>query len=319
MIQLDESLIKSWVSESHLERFTNHINTAHNDLWDLSIHKEGKGWLNWPVANQEELCSRVEDVASKFKALSTLTVVVGIGGSYLGAKSAISMAKSPFVTANPGALQVVFAGHQLSTHYMAQLLALLNEHEVTLVVVSKSGSTLEPSVAFHTLRTYLEKRYGAEASNRICAITDPERGALRAYAEEKGYVTLPIPKDIGGRYSVLTAVGLLPMCLAGIDIRRVLAGAKRAHEAFRKASIHNLSYRYALYRHVLYQKGFSMEALVTYEPRFGDFAGWWQQLYGESQGKDGIGVYPTMLQYTTDLHSMGQYVQDARKILFETV
>ena len=319
MIRLDESYISEYVSESHLEQLEKQANLAYDELWKSDVHKGGKGWLHWPVEDHNELLEKVEQIARHFRELSSLTVVIGIGGSYLGAKAAVSMMKSPFLSTIGDGVQIVFAGHQLSAIYMGKLLELMDKHEVSLIVVSKSGGTLEPSAAFHVLRDYLEKRYGDAANDRICAITDPDKGALHDYASQKGYKMLPIPTDIGGRYSVLTAVGLLPMRLAGIDIVKVLEGAKHAHEVYKENSLSNPAIRYAVYRHVLYQKGFAVEALITYEPQIADFAMWWQQLFGESQGKDGIGLFPTMLQYTTDLHSMGQYVQDARKIMIETV
>ncbi len=319
MISLENSFVTRFIAEEHIKRLENQARLAHGELWESTVHQEFKGWLNWPVENHEDLLAQIEEITCKFRTISSVVVVVGIGGSYLGAKSAISLMKSQFSYAIADEMQIVFAGHQLSPTYMSQLLEFLNQHEVTLVVISKSGSTLEPSASFHILREYLEKRYGIKAHERICAVTDPDRGILRTYATDKKYHALPIPPNIGGRYSVLTAVGLLPMQLAGIDIRKVLEGAKWAHNAYQGSSIANPALRYALYRHILYQKGFAIEALVTYEPHISDFARWWQQLFGESQGKDGMGLFPTMLEYTTDLHSMGQYVQDARNMMFETV
>jgi glucose-6-phosphate isomerase len=319
VIRIDESFIGRYVSETHFQQLEGQARLAHHELFNSDTYKEAKGWLSWPVDDHAEMLEKVEQIAKGFRSLSSLVVVVGIGGSYLGAKAAVSMMKSPFVSTMGDGIEVVFAGHQLSAIYMARLQELLDKHEVSLIVVSKSGGTLEPSAAFHILREYLEKRYGNDANDRICAITDPVKGALHDFAKEHGYSMLPIPSDIGGRYSVLTAVGLLPMRLAGIDILQVMEGAKKAHTAYQNDMFSNPAMRYALYRHVLYQKGFSIEALITYEPQVADFALWWQQLFGESQGKDGIGLFPTMLQYTTDLHSMGQYVQDARKIMIETV
>lgn len=291
---------------------------AYGELQNAQKDAFGKGWMSWPVDNHDQLFSDIDKIAADFRSKSDVTVVIGIGGSYLGARSVLSMVHPAFTSADH---QVIFAGQQLSPTYHAHLLKYLDSHEVTVVVVSKSGTTLEPSAVFHTFRDYVEKRYGqAEAASRICAITDANKGSLRGFADEKGYSTLPIPDDIGGRYSVLSAVGLLPMALSGVDYRKVMKGAANIRESFAKLAVtENPAVTYALARHVLYQQGFAAEALVTYEPRVADFAGWWQQLFGESQGKDGIGLYPTMLQYTTDLHSMGQYVQDARKILVETV
>lgn len=319
MIRLDDSAAKKWITVEHVERLRGLGEFAKKQLWDMSIQKDGKGWVSWATDDHSELFADVDEIAARFRAISDVTVVVGIGGSYLGAKSALSMLRGEFLSEEEQ-LRVVFAGHQLSGRYMSQLLELLESHEVSLVVISKSGGTLEPSAAFHTIREYMEARYQDKAAERICAITDADKGTMRSFAKEKGYATLPIPADIGGRYSVLTAVGLLPMALAGINYRNVMAGAKVAYDEYQGADVvTHPGYRYALIRHALYLQGFSTEALVTYEPSVASFAGWWQQLFGESQGKDGSGLYPTMLQYSTDLHSMGQYIQDARRILFETV
>lgn len=319
MIQLSLEHIESWFTEAHEARLSSLASFAFDELIDSSRDAFGKGWMSWPVDQHDTLFSDIDKTAEGFTRCSNTTVVVGIGGSYLGAKSVLSMIHPSFTHLD--AHQVIFAGQQLSPTYHKHLLTYLDSREVTLVVVSKSGTTLEPSAVFHTFRDYLERRYGeADAARRICAITDAEKGSLREYAVKQGYATLPIPDDIGGRYSVLSAVGLLPMALAGIDYRKVMKGAAAQRESLLKKDLeNNPAIRYALARHVLYQQGFAAEALVTYEPRVADFALWWQQLFGESQGKDGIGLFPTMLQYTTDLHSMGQYVQDARKLLIETV
>lgn len=318
MIQLSLDQVRPWFTKDHENRLQSLAQFAYRQLLDGQVDAFGKGWLSWPVDDHAELYADIDKISDQLTKVSDVTVVIGIGGSYLGARSVLSMVYPEFV--DQGKHQVIFAGQQLSGTYHAHLLKYLDNHEVSLVVVSKSGTTLEPSAIFHTFRAYLEQRYGNEAASRICAITDAEKGTLRQYALEKGYATLPIPDDIGGRYSVLSAVGLLPMALAGIDYRQVMAGAAEVKQRYDSLDVaDNPSVQYALARHVLYQQGFAAEALVTYEPRVADFAGWWQQLFGESQGKDGIGLFPTMLQFSTDLHSMGQYVQDARKMLVETV
>lgn len=318
MINLSLSHIEQWFTEEHERRLAPLAEFAYGELMNRERDAFGKGWLNWPTDNHDELYAKVDAIANQLKEVSDVTIVIGIGGSYLGARSVLSMAHPEF----SGSLkhEVIFAGQQLSATYHGHLLTYLDNHEVSLVVVSKSGTTLEPSAIFHTFRNYVENRYGADAAKRICAITDAKKGSLRDYADEKGYATLPIPDDIGGRYSVLSAVGLLPMALAGIDYRNVTDGSAEMARQLQGMSVsENPSVRYALARHVLYQQGFAAEALVTYEPRVADFAGWWQQLFGESQGKNGMGLFPTMLQFSTDLHSMGQYVQDAQKTLVETV
>lgn len=318
MIELSLNSVRGWFSEEQEQRLAPLAEFAYAELMNMERDAFGKGWLTWPTDNHDELYGNIDAITKQLTDISDVTVVIGIGGSYLGARSVLSMVQPEFAPRPKH--QVIFAGQQLSGTYHGHLLKYLDDHEVSLVVVSKSGTTLEPSAIFHTFRDYVEKRYGAEASKRICAITDASKGSLRTYAVEKGYATLPIPDDIGGRYSVLSGVGLLPMALAGVDYRKVMAGSASAVKRFKGMSVtENPSVQYALARHVLYQQGFAAEALVTYEPRVGDFAGWWQQLFGESQGKDGIGLFPTMLQFSTDLHSMGQYVQDARKLLIETV
>lgn len=319
MIQLHLDRVRSWFTEEHEARLKPLAQFAYGELENAERDAFGKGWMTWPVDDHTGLFSDIDKVAEQLKKSSDVTVVIGIGGSYLGARSVLSMIHPEFT--NSSAHELIFAGQQLSPTYHANLLQYLDRHEVSVVVVSKSGTTLEPSAVFHTFRDYLERRYGEQAASaRICAITDANRGSLREYADEKGYATLPIPDDIGGRYSVLSSVGLLPMALAGIDYRKIIAGAGAMRSQLAKVDVtNNPAVQYALARHVLYQQGFAAEALVTYEPRVADFAGWWQQLFGESQGKNGMGLFPTMLQYSTDLHSMGQYVQDARKLLVETV
>lgn len=318
MIQLDDTFCKPWMQTDSLLRLQRQLRSAFLDLWDERIDGEFKGWMHYPERDHSRLIEQIESIAERFRAASNVTVVVGIGGSYLGAKAALSVCRPIFFADAPE--RVLFAGHHLSPTYHGELLRYLERQEVTLVVVSKSGGTMEPSAAFHVLRAYMEERYGASAKDRICAITDPDRGALRTFAIDHGYERLPIPADIGGRFSGLTAVGLFPMALCGISLRDVLAGAQAGLDAARTADFEsNASVRYALLRHMLYLRGFSIEALVTYRPEVASFTAWWQQLFGESQGKDGVGLYPTTLHYTSDLHSMGQYVQDARRLLFETV
>jgi len=319
MIHLNDTFCEPWLHGDTFQSVREQIERAHANVWDSRRDAEYKGWLRWPEADHTALFREIAEVAERFKACSEVTVVVGIGGSYLGAKAAISVCRPSFLPQS--AQRVVFAGHHLSSAYHAELLRYLDAYDVTLVVVSKSGSTIEPSAAFHLLRTYLQKRYGvAGARVRTCAITDPVAGALSSYATAEGYAKLPIPADVGGRFSGLTAVGLLPMALCGISLEDVLAGARAAMTSARTFDLdNNASLRYAAVRHALYEDGFSVEALVTYYPEVASFAAWWQQLFGESQGKDGKGLFPTTLQYTTDLHAMGQYVQEARRLLFETV
>ncbi|MDI3328520.1 MAG: glucose-6-phosphate isomerase [Alicyclobacillaceae bacterium] len=310
----------SWVSEREVDRLGDQFGSLHQRLWDRTRDSGKKGWLYWPQEDHEAEWQAVEQIAEQFRSMADAAVIVGIGGSYLGARAALSMLRPVPEWALGRDLLITFAGHQLSEEYLARLITALDDREVAVVVISKSGSTLEPAAAFHLLRGYLERRYGQGAKERICVITDPESSSLLDYARERGYALLSVPPNIGGRYSVLTAVGMLPMALAGIDIRAVMRGARQAWEECQKPSpFDNASYLYAACRHLLYLQGFTAEALVTYEPRLGKFAEWWQQLFGESHGKNGKGLFPTVLRYTTDLHSLGQYVQDGRRLLFETV
>ncbi|MCY0887780.1 MAG: glucose-6-phosphate isomerase [Alicyclobacillaceae bacterium] len=319
VLQLQLAPVDHWFQETHMQNMIGQLELAHRLLWDMNVHKGNKGWLHWPAEDHKRLLEQVFTIANQFRQMSDVTVVVGIGGSYLGARAALSMMGSSFPYPED-VDRILFAGNQLSSQYMTDLLRYLDDHEVTLVVISKSGGTLEPQVAFHVLRDYLEERYGENSKERICAITDESKGALNAFARLKGYSVLPIPRDIGGRYSVLTAVGLLPMAIAGLDVDEVMASAADAYNAMRSTPIMtNPAFMYAALRHFLYMRGFTTEVMVTYEPQVAHFAAWWQQLFGESQGKDGTGLFPTTLQYTTDLHSMGQYVQDSRKFLMETV
>jgi glucose-6-phosphate isomerase len=320
MIRVRTDGASPWVSEREVERLGDQFGFLHQRLWDRKRDSGKKGWLYWPQEDHEAEWQAIEEIAERFRSLADVAVIVGIGGSYLGARAALSMLRPIPEWALGQDLVITFAGYQLSEEYLSRLTRALDGREVAVVVISKSGSTLEPAAAFHLLRRYLERRYGTRAKERICVITDPEQSSLLDYARERGYALLRVPPDIGGRYSVLTAVGMLPMALAGIDIRAVMRGARRAWEDCQKPSLFdNTSYLYAAYRHLLYLQGFPVEALVTYEPRLGDFAGWWQQLFGESHGKDGRGLFPTVLRYTTDLHSLGQYVQEGRRLLFETV
>ncbi|MDI3257952.1 MAG: glucose-6-phosphate isomerase [Kyrpidia sp.] len=320
MIRVRTDGAAEWISQPELERMADQLDAAHRRLWDPGADAGKKGWLFWPAENHEELWRAVEETAGRIRAAADAVVVVGIGGSYLGARAALTMLRPSSEWSGPRDFGVVFAGHQLSEGYLERLLEDLEAREPALVMISKSGSTLEPGAAFHVLRRYLERRYGPGAKRRIYVVTDPERGALREYAREKGYGHLPVPPDIGGRYSVLTAVGMLPMALAGIDIRAVMEGARREWALCRNPGLwENPAYLYAACRHLLYLGGRPVEALVTYEPRLGDVARWWQQLFGESQGKGGRGLFPALLHYTTDLHSLGQLVQEGPRLLFETV
>jgi len=282
------------------------------------------GWTDLPSAIDETLIAKIEAAAIRFREKSEVSVVVGIGGSYLGAR-AVTEALSPhfnLLKKKAGNPILLFAGNNISEDYLVELLQVLDEKEYTLTVISKSGTTTEPALAFRLLRDYMERKYGkAAAKERIIAITDKEKGALKQLADEEGYETFVVPDDVGGRYSVLTPVGLLPIAIAGFNIRELLKGAQNM-AAFSASSTkidENPVATYAAVRNALYAKGKTTEIMVNYEPRLFFFTEWWKQLYGESEGKENKGIFPAGVSNTTDLHSMGQYIQEGMRNLFETV
>jgi glucose-6-phosphate isomerase len=282
------------------------------------------GWLDLPVKYDRAEFRRILAAAKKIRKQSEVLVVVGIGGSYLGAKAALEFCLPtppiPFRNSRKRHFDVVFAGTNLSADYHAQLLEAIGDRDFSVNVISKSGTTTEPAIAFRLFRQKLEEKYGKEgANNRIYATTDHTRGALKTLASQEGYETFVVLDDVGGRFSVLTAVGLLPLAAAGVDIKALMDGAAEARTAYRQPWEANACYQYAMVRNVLKNKGKEIEILANYEPRCQFIAEWWKQLYGESEGKDGKGIFPASVTFTADLHSMGQYIQDGRRTLFETV
>ena len=296
------------------------------DAFDVLASGQGAGndflgWKDLPSDTPESLVEACEAVRDDWKALGVdLVVTIGIGGSYLGARCAIEALSHSFVRPD-GVPQVVFAGNNLSEEYLAELSDLMELRNVACVVISKSGTTTEPAVAFRIVKQYLEERYGAAgAASRIVAITDAKKGALKTLATMEGYRTFVVPDDVGGRFSVLTPVGLLPICLAGFDIRALLKGAAAEREAVMERSALNPAVRYAAVRNLLHtESGKAVEIMVTYNPKFTYLAEWWKQLYGESEGKDGKGIFPASVTNTADLHSMGQFIQEGSRVMFETV
>jgi glucose-6-phosphate isomerase len=279
------------------------------------------GWLRLPSEVQDDLILQINKDAERIAANSKLLVVIGIGGSYLGTRAVIESLDHSFRSLLSGekAPCVIYAGHHLGEDYHAALLEVLDLFDYSVAVISKSGTTTEPAVAFRIIRAHLEKKYGKkEAAGRIIAITDASRGALKNMAAREGYSTYVIPDDVGGRYSVLTPVGLLPIAAAGFDIRRIITGAKEMQEIC-FASPDNPANTYAAIRNALYNTGKKVEILVNYQPGLQYLAEWWKQLYGESEGKENKGIFPAAVGFTTDLHSMGQYIQDGLRILFETI
>ena len=280
------------------------------------------GWRDLPAEDVESEVGRIKQLADLIRKKADVLVVIGIGGSYLGAKAVISALQPAFETnEHRHSCKIVYAGNSLSEDYMNDLLNYLKHKEFCLCVISKSGTTTEPAIAFRLLRNALEKKYGMkEAKDRIVAITDESKGALRRMCIENGYDSFIIRDDIGGRFSVLSPVGLIPAAVAGVDVEELLYGAKIMRDRLMNdASLSNPSWKYAAIRNLLYRNGKKIEALVSYEPALQYFASWWQQLYGESEGKEGKGLFPVGISNTTDLHSLGQYIQEGERLMFETV
>lgn len=283
------------------------------------------GWVDYPSSFDLAEFERIKAAAKRINEMADVLIVIGIGGSYLGAKTVIDALTHTFYNELPKekrkTAKIYFAGQNISSTYLSDLMEMVENESVCLNVISKSGTTTEPAIAFRVLKKALEKKYGVEeAKNRIFATTDAKSGALRTLATANGYETFVIPSNVGGRYSVITPVGLLPIATAGIDIDAFMAGAADGQTAFSNPNIdENPCYQYALMRNVLYNKGKAIEVLVNYEPSMAFLAEWWMQLYGESEGKDGKGIFPTKMNNTTDLHSMGQMIQDGPRHVFETV
>ena len=282
------------------------------------------GWVNLPSSIDKAQLDAINSCAASLRAKAEVVICIGIGGSYLGAKAVLDAMSNPFELLHKEHKNpiVLFAGQNISEDYMAELLEAVKGHSIATIVISKSGTTTEPAIAFRIIKAEIEKRYGkAEAAERIVAITDQARGALKTLATNEGYPTFVIPDNVGGRFSVLTPVGLLPLAVAGIDIKALVEGAKDMEEAT-KAEVaveQNIAAQYAIVRNELYAAGKKIEILASYEPKLQYIAEWWKQLYGESEGKDGLGIFPASVTLTADLHSMGQYIQEGERTLFETV
>ena len=275
------------------------------------------GWVNLP--NEINNLNEIIETAKNIRSLADVVVVIGIGGSYLGAKAVIDALGNDF---EKGKTQVVYAGHNISEDYIFELIEYLKEKNWAITVISKSGTTTEPAIAFRILKNELEKKYGKDESvKRIVAITDAKKGALRQLADEEGYKTFVIPDDVGGRYSVLTPVGLLPIAIAGFDVEQLVNGAKDMYKQLDESAgkKENIALQYAAFRNALYNAGKTTEILVNYNPKLHFIAEWWKQLYGESEGKENKGIFPASVDFTTDLHSMGQYIQEGKRMIFETV
>ncbi|BAB07062.1 glucose-6-phosphate isomerase [Halalkalibacterium halodurans] len=322
----DYSKALDFIQEHELDNLQDQVHAAHRALHDgTGAGNDFLGWIDLPVNYDREEFSRIQKAAEKIRNDSDVLLVIGIGGSYLGAKATLEALNHSFYNivdkSERKGPQIFFVGHHISSTYVQELFDVLEGKDVSINVISKSGTTTEPAIAFRIFRDYLEKKYGKEESRkRIYATTDRERGALKTLANEEGYESFIIPDDVGGRFSVLTAVGLLPIAASGLDIEAMMKGAADARDAFRNSDLkENPAYQYAVVRNALYNKGKTIELMVNYEPALQYFSEWWKQLYGESEGKDGKGIFPASVNFSTDLHSMGQYVQDGRRDLFETI
>lgn len=322
-VKLNTRYVKEFVGEHELHAMEPQVEAAHKQLTARSgLGNDFLGWVDLPKNYDKEEFARIKAAAARIQADSDVLVVIGIGGSYLGARAALELLKSPYYNNLPKSTpEIYFAGNSISPDYLNTILKLCEGKRVSVNVISKSGTTTEPALAFRVFRELLEKQYGKEgAKSRIYATTDKARGTLKDLATREGYETFVIADDVGGRYSVLTAVGLLPMAVAGIDISAVMNGAAQAMDELAKEKIcDNDCLKYAAYRNILLRKGKQVELLVSYEPAFTMMNEWFKQLFGESEGKDQKGLFPASVVCSTDLHSMGQFIQEGSRCMFETV
>ena len=323
LIKFDSSKLAQFVHENELSEMQAMVNAANTELRDgTGAGNDFRGWLNLPVDYDKDEFARIKKAAKKIQSDSEVLICIGIGGSYLGAQAAIEFLNSNFYGKEKNGMPtVVFCGNSLSGSYLYDLIEWLGDKDFSINVISKSGTTTEPSVAFRIFKDKLIKKYGKEeAAKRIYATTDRQKGALKTEADAEGYEEFVVPDDIGGRYSVLTAVGLLPIAAAGADIDALMKGAADARADYTDTDVHkNSPYQYAALRNILYRKGYTTEIVENYEPNLRMFGEWCKQLMGESEGKDNKGIWPSSANFTTDLHSLGQYIQEGLRNLFETV
>ncbi|BAK56846.1 glucose-6-phosphate isomerase [Candidatus Arthromitus sp. SFB-mouse-Japan] len=325
-LKFDDSKLGNYINSEELALITPQVKLAHELLKsNTGAGSDFLGWINLPNDYDREEYNRIKITAQKIRDNADVLIVIGIGGSYLGAKACIESLNSTFFNylspEDRKAPQIFFAGNSISSTYLIDLLELIKDKSVYVNVISKSGTTTEPALAFRFFKSFLEEKYGKDgARDRIIATTDKARGALKGLADSEGYETFVIPDDVGGRFSVLTPVGLLPIAVSGADIDALMQGARDAIKDFGSDNLdENACYRYAATRNILYRKGYSTEILASYEPSLTFFAEWWKQLYGESEGKDKKGIYPSSVNLSTDLHSLGQYIQDGMRNIMETV
>ncbi|PZX05934.1 glucose-6-phosphate isomerase [Psychrobacillus insolitus] len=319
-LKLQTNYLDAYIGQDELLLLNESVKSIHEEMHNkISTGNEFLGWLDYPLEDHSAELEKMLEIALEVRNNAKVFVVIGIGGSYLGAK-AIQDALSPYFRVDESLPEVIYAGQNLSGRYMNQLLKYLKYKDVYINVISKSGTTTEPAIAFRILRKYMEEKYGEKANERIIVTTDSEKGALRELANEKGYRSFIIDEDIGGRYSVFTAVGLLPLAIQGYDIHAIMHGVKDAAIDLSEGDvITNQAYQYAAIRQLLLTKGFGVEVLASFEPALKNLHDWWQQLFGESEGKGLDGILPIAASFSTDLHSIGQYIQDGKRFLFETL
>ena len=320
-VKLVTKYADKFVAPHELEAVKAQVSLAHNTLVLKSgLGNDFLGWVDLPVDYDKEEFARIKGAAERIKEKADILIVIGIGGSYLGARAAIELLRSPYYNnLKKDTPDIYFVGNNISSTYLNEILSICEGKDICVNVISKSGTTTEPALAFRIFKKLVEDKYGKEeAKTRIFATTDKAMGTLKELSDAEGYETFVIADDVGGRYSVLTAVGLLPIAVAGCDIDKIMEGAQAAREAYSKDDM-NDCYKYAAMRNILYRKGKSVEMLVSYEPAFAMMNEWFKQLYGESEGKDHKGIFPASAIFSTDLHSMGQFIQDGSRVMFETV
>jgi glucose-6-phosphate isomerase len=325
-IKFDYSKAAGFINEYEVSYLSSYVKSAHDMLHNKTgAGNDYVGWVDLPLNYDKEEFNRIKAAAEKIKSDSDVLIVIGIGGSYLGAKAAIDLLSHSFYNILPKSKrstpEIYFVGNNISSTYISDLIETIEGKELSVNVISKSGTTTEPAIAFRIFKELMENKYGKEeACKRIYATTDKSKGALKKLADEEKYQTFVVPDDIGGRFSVLTAVGLLPIAVSGADIDKMMLGASDAYELYKNTNLQeNDCYKYAAVRNALYRKNKTIEILVNYEPSLHYFTEWWKQLYGESEGKDQKGIFPAGVDFSADLHSMGQYIQDGLRNIFETV
>ncbi len=321
-LKLNTKYLKDFINPDELAGIRAQVESAAETLHNKTgLGSDFLGWVNLPTDYDKEEFTRIKAAAEKIKSNSDILVVIGIGGSYLGARAAIELLKSPlYNNIKKDTPDIYYIGNSINPNYLNEVISLCKDKDFSVNVISKSGTTTEPALAFRIFKKMVEEKYGKEgARDRIFATTDKSRGTLKNLSDAEGYETFVIPDDVGGRFSVLTAVGLLPIAVAGCDVDALMKGAAKAQVDFCADFDNNDCYKYAALRNILYRKGKSVEMLVSYDPSFVMMSEWYKQLFGESEGKDNKGIFPSSAVFSTDLHSMGQYIQDGARILFETV